>query len=257
VTGLGDALAFTGLWPAAVAAGLTLAAAAAMGVALPPAAPALAFCGALCVYAVDRLRDRERDRGRAPARTAFVARHRDALGAAAATAGGAAAGLALWLGPAATALCAAVAVPGFLHRRLKGRTAVKGIYVSAAWVAVAVGLPALVDGPARHLAWTAAVVGLAVAGNVVASNLEGDGLDAGGPGPRRSPPAGLGTARALAAGGAVAALAGPALVRPLAAVPAALLAALALWRPGERYRLLVVDGALLAGAAAAVAIARL
>jgi hypothetical protein len=64
----------------------------------------------------------------------------------------------------------------------------------------------------------------------------------------------MGAARALPLAGAfalaglVAALAAPAAVRPLAALPLALAFAVAFFRPSERYGALVVDGALLAGA---------
>ena len=54
-------------------------------------------------------------------------------------------------------------------------------------------------------------------------------------------------ARAIALAGGVLALAGPAPLRPLAAVPFLTLAALLPFRADERYGLIVVDGALLAG----------
>ena len=65
-----DALAYLGLWPAGVAAGLVGVSGLAFGRAL--AEPALlhlmafAFCGTTVVYDVDRLRDLERDRRTAP-----------------------------------------------------------------------------------------------------------------------------------------------------------------------------------------------
>ena len=64
-------------------------------------------------------------------------------------------------------------------------------------------------------------------------------------------------ARTLAAanlvGVLVVAWAGPASVQPLAALPLAMLAAVAGYRPTERYGLLVVDGALLVGGFVAAA----
>jgi len=46
----------------------------------------------------------------------------------------------------------------------------------------------------------------------------------------------------------------PAPARPLVAVPLLVLASLIWFRPGERYGLVAVDGALLAGALAAIAV---
>jgi hypothetical protein len=73
-------------------------------------------------------------------------------------------------------------------------------------------------------------------------------------------PALLGARRTRAVAGAIlatglgGALLGPAPVRPLAALPLAMALALAFYRPGERYGGLAVDGALLVGALAALAL---
>ncbi len=61
-------------------------------------------------------------------------------------------------------------------------------------------------------------------------------------------------ARALATLGIVLGAFAPPPVRPLAAVPAATLASLLGFRPSERYGLIVVDGALLAGALLAIGV---
>ena len=62
------------------------------------------------------------------------------------------------------------------------------------------------------------------------------------------------SSRAIAAAATAAALAGPAAVRPLAAIPVATLLVLARFRTSERYGLVAVDGALLVGALAALAL---
>ena len=102
---------------------------------------ALAAAGAFVVYNVDRLRDVERDRGTSPARTAFVARHRMALGMGVGVGGLViAAVLSRAPGPVVL-LCLAIGAVGSLHRRMKHNAAWKALYVSAAWVAGCVGVP--------------------------------------------------------------------------------------------------------------------
>lgn len=238
-----DVLVDSALWVALAAAALAAAAGRALEVAYPPALPGLAFCGTLVVYVVDRVRDVERDRATSPERTAFVARHRGALLVAVGVAAGAALVLA-WRVPAATLLPPAAVLPlAFLHRRLKGLGAGKPVYVTAAWVAIVVGMPAMLPG-ARHAAWVAGGLGLAILANAIASNVRD----------REAGAARYGVRTALAAGRAAAALAlvvllaAPAPVRPLAVVAALTLASLLAFRAGERYGLVVVDGALLVGA---------
>lgn len=91
---------------------------------------------------------------------------------------------------------------------------------------------------------------LAVLANVIASNVR----DAEGAATRIGAPRALALARRVAWAGVAVALLGPAGVPPLAAVPLATAAALARFRDGERYGLVVIDGALAAGAVAALAI---
>ena len=74
-----DAAVFSSAWLAAAAAGLVAASARAMEIPLDPRLLGLAAAGTLVVYNVDRLRDLERDRLTAPARSAFVERWCDAL----------------------------------------------------------------------------------------------------------------------------------------------------------------------------------
>ena len=246
-----DALLFSSLWVAAAAAALAAAAGQALGGA-PGGGPALlAFGGTLAIYNLDRLRDLARDRASAPARSAFVERHRSVLigltlgGAALGAAGGALAGWRALL-PLLPALPLALA-----HRRLKRLWMAKALYVTAGWVLVVAGVPAVAAGaPRAGAAWAAAIFGLAVFGNAVASNVRDAEAAAAVFGAERP----LRLARASAAASVAAALLAPPPLRPLGLVGAATLAALLGFRPGERYGLAVVDGALLAGALAALAL---
>jgi hypothetical protein len=239
-----DALAFSGVWVALAAATLTAAAGAALGRPASDAVIVLAFAGTLAVYTLDRL---------APARTAFVVRHRAALTTAGLVAGAVAALAGLDAGRAAATVAVVVLVLGMLHRRLKRVLLLKPAYLTASWVAVTVGLPALsaaAPPAAARLAWVVAVVALPVLANAIASNVrDGEGTATV-----------IGVTRALAvaqaaawAGVVVGALAPPP-VRPLAAVPLVTAVALAGFRHGERYGLVIIDGALVVGALAALAI---
>ena len=249
-----DALVFSSLWVAAAAAALCAAASTALGRPAAGAAPGLAFGGTLAVYTLDRLRDLARDRATSPARSAFVERHRcvlSALGAAGAALGAA---CALRAGPPAWLPLAAALPFALAHRRLKGLWRAKALYLSGSWVLVVVGVPAsaaLAEGrvPASAPLFAAAIVGLAVFGNAIASNVRDAEAGAAVIGRGRA----LALARASAAASVAAALLAPPAVRPLGAVGAATLAALAAFRPTERYGLAVVDGALLVGAVVALA----
>jgi len=256
-----DGLAHSSLLTGCVAASLV----AACGCALDPGRPltgrgpelGLAFLGTLFVYNVDRLRDLERDRAESPLRSRFVSEHGAGLACLSAAAGLGALAIAAYMGPNVWALCASVLALGLLHRRLKRRARWKPIYVSAAWTAIVVGLPLLstlsADGalpPGDRSLRVVVCCGSAIAANLIASNLRGS----------RAPALArvrLSHARWLSGLGAVAALLGPQTVLPLAAVPVAELIALARFRPGERYRDWAVDGALLAGGLASVALSRL
>ena len=117
------------------------------------------------------------------------------------------------------------------------------------WTAVPVGLPAAADPAAQHLGWVAAIVGATVLANVFLSNLrDREGLAARFGAKRTRRNAGI-----VLLAGLAAALLGPAAVRPLAALPVTMGAALLGFRPTERYGALYVDGALLLGALLALA----
>jgi hypothetical protein len=243
-----DPLLFSGVWVATAAASLTLASGRALGATVPAAVPALAFLGTLAVYGVDRLRDLEHDSATAPLRSAFVSRHRAALGVLALAAGAGAAASALAAGPGAFAIAGIVSALGLLHRRLKRLWLLKPFYVTLSWLTVTVGLPAVAATGATHVGWVAAVIGAALHSNVIASNVRDDESLAARVGARFA----LRVARAIALAGVACAALAPLPVRPLGAVPLAMAAALVRFRSGERYGLGVVDGALIVGAAVAL-----
>jgi hypothetical protein len=244
-----DAALWSSAWLALAAAALTAASARALGAAVSPALLGLAFGGTLAVYVVDRVRDLARDRATTPVRADFVARHRRTLLVLAGCGAALAALSATALGPRPVALAAVVGALGLAHRRLKGFAPAKPVYLTFAWTAVPVGLPAAADPAASHVGWVAAVMGATVLPNVMLSNLRDREALAGRLGARRT----LALAGAILLAGLAAALAAPAPVRPLAALPLAMGVAAAAFRPSERYGALAVDGALLAGALAAVA----
>lgn len=244
-----DALAFSSLGAAAIAAALVFAAAAPMGAGRPWRAAALAFAGTLVVYNIDRLRDLERDRSSCPQRTEFIDRHRAGLTALCAGGGAAAASLILTTGVATWALCGTVLLLGLLRHRLEGFPQLKTLYLTLAWVAIAVGLPAFGAPEVQRVPWVVVVFAGALGANVVAMGARGiDRFELGEAAHRT-----LRKAGGLALGGAVVALAGPVELRPLVWIPLAELAAILGFRPSERYALLVLDGALFAGALPAVA----
>ncbi len=240
-----DAVLFTSVWVALAAALLGAASARALG--LDPRADlvATAFLGTLAVYTVDRLRDVRRDRETAPARTRFIEAHAPWLTATAVAAGVAAGGLGLRGGPRVVALLAAVLALGLLHRRLKAFWLAKPFYLTVAWTAVAVALPALAGpGEPRHTAAVALLVASCVASNVVLSNLrDGEGGAA-----RLGSQGALRVALGLLLPALALGLLGPDALRPLLPLPLAMAAAVIGFRPSERYGLLVVDGALALGA---------
>lgn len=231
---------------------LMYAVAASAGFALPPAAAVLGFAGTLVVYGIDRLRDVERDRETTPARTAFVQRHRPRLTALCVLAVAVSAVAALRLPPATWWVCGLALIPGLLHRRIKHVPILKTGYVTFAWLAVCVGVPAAAGDitPADVLP-AAVVLGFAIAGNLVASNLRDHESGAG----RVSPRAALGGAVALCAAGLLVALVAGAArtIWPVALCQLVAVAGLATApRDRERYGLVVVDGALWLGAALAL-----
>lgn len=229
IAGAIDALLFSSLWVALAAAALSAASFHALGAKPAPSIVALALLGTFAVYAVDRLRDLDRDGSTAPARSAFVARHRRLLKAISIASAFAAVFCAFRAGPRAIAIAAGVLVVGLLHRRLKRWSLLQPIYVVCAWLAVVVGLPVAATDGATRTVWIAVVLAPALFANVAA-------------------PHALGVARALAVLGVALAAFAPEPVRPLGAIAVATGLALLRFRATERYVLGVLDGALVAGA---------
>ena len=149
-------------------------------------------------------------------------------------------------------MCAAAGALGLLHRRLKGIAFLKTTYVTASWVLVCVGIPVASEGALDARAEVPVVViGLAVAANLIASNLRDDESAT------TLVPFGaaLGLACGLCAAGAIAAIAADATtLAPIPLLEGIAVAGLA-GHPAdtERYGLVVVDGALWAGALVSVA----
>jgi hypothetical protein len=247
--GLLDALVFSSLWVAAAAAALCAAAARALAAPPDPAVLGLAFCGTLVVYDVDRLRDLERDRETSPLRSAFVARHRGALVALTAAAASGSAVFAMAVGWLVLPLLAPVLALGLLHRRLKHFGLAKPLYITAAWLLVVVGLPALRAPDPALAAGVACALGPAILANAIASNARDDEAVSARLG-QRVP---LHLARGCALLGVAVALSGSQALRVLAPAPLLTFAALVPFRADERYGHWVVDGALLAGGLASAA----
>jgi len=249
-----DALAFSSTWMALAAAALVAASSHALGVPADPRAIGLALTGTLAIYNIDRLRDLERDRCTAPLRTAFVMRHEVALVGCTTAALLLAMALFASAGMGAGVLLLPALVLGLAHRRLKRIAFFKPIYIVAAWLTVVVGLPWCLAAGASptilpsHAGWLIAILALSILANAVASNVRDHEAGAARLGSARA----LAIARGLAAVGVVCGALAPGPVRMLVAVPAATLAALAPFRSSERYGLVIVDGALLAGALVAL-----
>lgn len=243
-----EALAYSGVWVSLAAAGLAIASSLALGLSSDPLVALTVFCGTLAVYGLDRLRDVDRDRHSSPRRTCFVLRNENRIALAAIAAGLLAVWLGFGLGDRALSLLALCAAAGLLHRRLKRFRAAKPIYIALTWTAVVVGLPAAVDPAASGAGGVALAIALSILANAIASNVRD--------GEQRIPDVSraLGLARACAGLGLVLALAGLAGPRGIAAVPAAVLASLLRPRIDERWGLLAVDGALVAGSALAIAL---
>lgn len=177
-------------------------------------------------------------------------RRRRALVALCAASGLASLGFAAAAGPAAIGLAAAVLALAAAHPVLKRIPFTKAAYLTGAWLTVVVAIPALVAPESRHAVRVAVSLGLSRAANAIASSLRDREAGAARVGRRTA----LASACGLAGLGLAVALTGPASVRPLACVSGATLLALAGFREGERYGMGVVDGALGAGALAALAL---
>ncbi|MEE8581697.1 MAG: hypothetical protein V3T33_08925 [Myxococcota bacterium] len=251
-----DGLSFSSLWIGLAAALLCWAASLSLGLTPVATAIVVAMSGTIAVYNLDRLLDLDRDHLTTPLRSEFVSTHSSGLWALTLLAAGGSLALAVSLGWRPILVLAPALLLGLAHRHLKRLVYAKAGYVSAAWLAVVIGLPALSqpDSPspwwasppldATRIAWVAAILGCGLFANAIASNLRYQQPTAGGP-RRRSA---LWIARGVAFGGILVGAIAPAGVRILSCVPLATLAVLLPFRPSERYGLIVVDGALVVGA---------
>jgi 4-hydroxybenzoate polyprenyltransferase len=248
-----EGLAFSGGLAAAIGAALSGAASLAIGAPDALTWAILTASGTFIVYALDRLRDVDRDGVTSPLRTAFVVRNRKRLYAAV---GLTAIGFVVALLDAPRSivlLCIAIGGIGLLHRRLKENAALKVAYVSLAWVAACVGMPWFASGREHAGLWVGAILLGGLAANLIASNSRKPG-----PPPGKAFDPGnevmvLWVARAMAFTGIVIAVAAPETLRPLLWIPACEGLALAAFQPTERYGQFAVDGGLLLGALAATA----
>lgn len=247
-----DATAFSSALAAGVGAALTLASSLALSAPGAGRWTALVGVSTFFVYGLDRLRDLPRDRSTSPARSRFVAEHREALVAATAAAGCATlVGITMAPRPVAL-LCLAIGAIGLGHRRLKSVPSLKVAYVATTWTAACVGIPALDAMGASSdpvaivdaAVFVALFVATGLVSNLIASNLRTDKRrDNGWP----IAPS-LAVASGIAAMGIALAALAPAATAPLAVIPAAEGIALLGFRASERYAHLAVDGALAIGA---------
>ena len=244
---LADAFAFSSLLPAGVA--LCLSSSASLALVSPdgPHWAALASVGTFIVYNVDRLRDTVRDRETSPDRTAFVERNRRWLTGSLAVAGLAFAGLLFGAPPTILAITVLIGGIGLLHRRIKKASALKALYVTVAWVGVCIGIPWVAAGRPQLGLWIAAILSPILCANLILSNLRDDETQL----LRGRPEIVLRVAVGMTVLGAFLAVMAPQRLLPFGWIALAELLAVLGFRRGERYGLLVIDGALLAGAGAA------
>ena len=211
----------------------------------------LAAAGSFCGDSIDRLLYLSRDGWSAPKRTRFIEAglrsYKLIIGAAALVL----ACLILITPINAIALLGSIGLVGLLHRRLKQIAMLKTVYVSFAWTAICVGIPALAAAREPKFAiqstiWLAWILFAAFVANLIASNVrDGDAAFEAGWAPRP-----LAIARLAAYIGLALPLLAPGDLACLVWIPALVALALAFYRPTEHYGQLAVDGALLVGALA-------
>lgn len=254
--GIFDAILFGSFWIAAAASALSLAGMRVLALPVQPALLALIFCGTLSLYNLDRLLDLARDAQSSPERSAFVRKNFALLSVLAGGAGLTAALLAFDFGNEVLTLCVSLFGLSLLHPRLKKNRCLKSAYLAGAWWLVVALLPVLAQrsvtasfDAASILAaevWSAAIlIPTLFANALVSGGSESTTQALRGNAPHV--PA-LGLAKIITLLGVILASLAPLPVRALIAIPLATLLALLEFRPTERYRLFVLDGALLAGA---------
>jgi len=248
-----DLLAFSNLLPAAIAAILTWNSSAIQAADRPLQWAGLASAGTFIVYGVDRLRDLSRDRLSSPRRTRFIEAHLRTLKLTLTAAALAFSCLLLNTPINALVLLGLIGIVGLLHRRLKQIATLKTLYVSIAWTAICVGIPALAAASKPEFAfestiWLGWILFSAFVANLIASSVrDGDAARIG-----RWAPRPLALARLAAYIGIALAILAPDELTSLLWIPTLEALALAFYRPTEHYGLIVVDGALLVGAALSI-----
>lgn len=238
-----DAFAFSSLLAASVGFALSFAASLALSAERPLHWALLSGFGAFIIYNLDRLRDTARDQDTSPNRTHFVERHRGRLTYAIALASVIFGGLLFTAPRPIGAICVGIGVVGFMHRRIKQAAALKTLYVSLAWTAGCVGIPWQAAGRPVAGIWLAGIILPILGANLIASNVRDNETQVLRGRPELALRMGL---AAVVVALALLAMA-PSELRPVAWIAGAQGLALVGFRPGERYGLLVVDGALLAG----------
>ena len=156
----------------------------------------------------------------------------------------AAAGIGLTLPTAAILILGGVCVLALVHHRLREVPWFKPVYIALAWLGVVVGLPWVIRGEGSIPA-AALPIALAIVANVLACDAVDREAEAAQIGPRRV----WWIARVVAGLGVV--VGWP---HPAAAVPAAMLLAMARWPVTRRWAEWVLDGALLVAGIVAIAL---
>ena len=238
-----DAFAFSSLLPAAIAYSLSWVASLALIAPNGWHSAALAGCGAFIVYNLDRLRDTDRDRKTSPDRTAFVERYRRLLTGLVGIVSVVFASLVMTAPLEVIGIILPCGLLGLLHRRLKRAAAIKALYVSLAWVGVCIGIPWLSAGRPQAGCWAAAIVLPILAANLISSDLRDNETQFF----HGRPALVLRSALCLAAFGVLLAVAAPPPLTAFAWIGLAEAAAILGFRPGERYGMIFIDGALWAG----------
>lgn len=238
-----DAFAFSSLVAAAIGFALSGVSSLALVAPTPMHWALLSGLGAFIIYNLDRLRDTARDQDTSPERTAFVEEHRVALVYAVALVAIAFGGLLFAAPRDVGVLCIGIGVVGLFHRRIKKAAPIKTLYVSIAWILSCVGIPWIAAERPSTGVWLAAIMLPILSANLIASNLRDNENQV----LRSRPRLALRVAGVLVLLAWILVWLAPTRLAPIGWLAVSEGAALIAFRPGERYGLLAVDGALLIG----------